>query len=174
MMKIALIGQGAMGQLVGAQARAAGHEIALTLSSPDAARSARELAAELSGCDVAIDFSVAQAVRRNVEACALSGVPPPSASPVSLGERRSMSPVPSTSAAPPASSRSEASLSASPSSTLSPSSSVLRPLSFVSSAGAASMRPSAMPTRRSTILRWKRRSSTSWRAASETGRESGW
>lgn len=74
-MKIALIGQGAMGQLVCAQARSAGHEVALTLSSQDGARSALEMAEELRGLDVAIDFSVAQAVLRNVEACALSGVP---------------------------------------------------------------------------------------------------
>lgn len=73
-MKIALIGQGAMGQLVGAQALAGGHEIALTLSSQDAARSAGELAEELRGVEVAIDFSNAQAVLRNVEACARSGV----------------------------------------------------------------------------------------------------
>ncbi|HVG33685.1 MAG TPA: dihydrodipicolinate reductase C-terminal domain-containing protein [Pyrinomonadaceae bacterium] len=74
-MKIALIGQGAMGQLVGALASAAGYEVALTLSSQDAARSALELAEELRGLDVAIDFSIAQAVLKNVEACALSGVP---------------------------------------------------------------------------------------------------
>jgi 4-hydroxy-tetrahydrodipicolinate reductase len=73
-MKIALIGQGAMGRLAGAQAVAGGHEIALTLSSQDASRSAGELAEELRGIDVAIDFSTAQAVLRNVEACALSGV----------------------------------------------------------------------------------------------------
>jgi 4-hydroxy-tetrahydrodipicolinate reductase len=74
-MKIALIGQGAMGQLVSALARAEGHEVALTLSSQDAARSAEALAEELRGLDVAIDFSIAQAVLKNVEACALSGVP---------------------------------------------------------------------------------------------------
>lgn len=74
-MKIALIGQGAMGQLVSTLARAAGHEVALTLSSQDAARSAEALAEELRGLDVAIDFSTAQAVLKNVEACALSGVP---------------------------------------------------------------------------------------------------
>jgi 4-hydroxy-tetrahydrodipicolinate reductase len=74
-MKLALIGQGSMGQLVSALARAAGHEVALTLSSKDAARSAEELAEELRGLDVAIDFSTAQAVLKNVEACSLGGVP---------------------------------------------------------------------------------------------------
>jgi len=74
-MKIALIGQGAMGQLVSTLARADGHELALTLSSQDASRSAEELAEDLRGLDVAIDFSIAQAVLKNVEACALSGVP---------------------------------------------------------------------------------------------------
>jgi 4-hydroxy-tetrahydrodipicolinate reductase len=73
-MRIALIGQGAMGQLVGARALAGGHEVALRLSSQDAERSAVELAEELRGLDVAIDFSTAGAVLRNVEACARSGV----------------------------------------------------------------------------------------------------
>jgi 4-hydroxy-tetrahydrodipicolinate reductase len=74
-MKLALIGQGAMGQLVGTQARAQGHEIALTFSSQDAARSAEEMAEQLRGVEVAIDFSVGSAVPRNMEAAARAGVP---------------------------------------------------------------------------------------------------
>ena len=74
-MKLALIGYGAMGRLVARLAAEQGHEIALTLTSLDASRSIDELAAALRGCDVAIDFSVAAAVLRNVEVCARAGVP---------------------------------------------------------------------------------------------------
>ena len=74
-MKLALIGYGAMGQLVAKLANERGHEIALTFTSRDANRSVDDLAAELRGCDVAIDFSVAAAVRRNMNACALADVP---------------------------------------------------------------------------------------------------
>src|SRR5262249_16606268 len=41
----------------------------------DANLFAGELAKKLAGCDVAIDFTVAMAVRRNVEACVNAGVP---------------------------------------------------------------------------------------------------
>ena len=64
-----------MGQLVARLAGEQGHEIGLTLTSRDANRSGEDLAPQLRGCDVAIDFSVAAAVRRNVEACAQAGVP---------------------------------------------------------------------------------------------------
>src|SRR5713226_9453275 len=74
-MKIALIGYGAMGQLVGTLAIEQGHEIALTLDVDDAGRSVDDLAKALRGCDVAIDFSVADTVPKNAEACALAGVP---------------------------------------------------------------------------------------------------
>jgi 4-hydroxy-tetrahydrodipicolinate reductase len=74
-MKIALIGYGAMGQLVAKLAREQGHEIGVTLKSRDAGRATDELAAEISGCDVAIDFSVAAAVPKNISLCMLSGVP---------------------------------------------------------------------------------------------------
>jgi 4-hydroxy-tetrahydrodipicolinate reductase len=74
-MKLALIGRGAMGQLVAARARDEGHEIALTLSSEDAARTSAELAARLSVADVAIDFSAGAAVLGNIKACAEAGVP---------------------------------------------------------------------------------------------------
>lgn len=73
-MRLALLGFGAMNKLVGEQARAAGHEIGLVMTSKDAGRDARELAGELRGADAAIDFSVADAVLRNVEACAEAGV----------------------------------------------------------------------------------------------------
>jgi 4-hydroxy-tetrahydrodipicolinate reductase len=64
-----------MGRLVARLAAEQDHEIALRLTSLDASRSSDELAAELRGCDVAIDFSLAAAVLRNVEACARAGVP---------------------------------------------------------------------------------------------------
>jgi 4-hydroxy-tetrahydrodipicolinate reductase len=74
-MKLALIGKGAMGQLVSARARDEGHEIALTLSSQDAERTTEELAGRLRAADVAIDFSSGPAVLQNIKACALAGVP---------------------------------------------------------------------------------------------------
>lgn len=80
-MKLALIGFGAMGKLVAELARAGGDEawetweIGLTITSADAAKDAAQLATALAGHDVAIDFSVAPAVLRNVEACARAGVP---------------------------------------------------------------------------------------------------
>jgi 4-hydroxy-tetrahydrodipicolinate reductase len=74
-MKLALIGHGAMGQLVASQARTAGEEIGTTITSRDAARSIDELAASLPDHDVAIDFSVGTAVLKNVQACLVAGVP---------------------------------------------------------------------------------------------------
>jgi 4-hydroxy-tetrahydrodipicolinate reductase len=74
-MKIALIGYGAMGQLVAKLARDREYEIAVTLTSEDAKRSAEEVVDELSDCDVAIDFSVAAAVPNNIAVCMRAGVP---------------------------------------------------------------------------------------------------
>ena len=74
-MKLALVGDGAMGQLVAKLAKDHGHEIAVVFNSHDAERTAEDIAGSLKGCDVAIDFSVAAAVVRNVEACAIAGVP---------------------------------------------------------------------------------------------------
>ena len=74
-MKIALIGYGAMGQLVSRLATEQGHEIALTLDVEDADRSVEDLAKVLVGCNVAIDFSIADTVPKNAAACALAGVP---------------------------------------------------------------------------------------------------
>lgn len=75
LMKLALIGYGAMGQLVGKLAVEQGHEIAMTLTSHDANRSVEDLADELRASNVAIDFSVAAAVPKNVEACTRAAVP---------------------------------------------------------------------------------------------------
>jgi len=74
-MKLALIGYGAMGQLVAKLAADRSHEVALTLTSRDANRSVDDLVAALRGNDVAIDFSVAAAVPKNVAACSEAGVP---------------------------------------------------------------------------------------------------
>jgi len=73
-MKLALIGFGAMGQLVAGRARGAADEIGLTLTSRDAARCAAELAELLRGHDAAIDFSAGSAVLTHVEACARAKV----------------------------------------------------------------------------------------------------
>lgn len=74
-MKIALIGYGAMGKLIRTLAEEKGHEIAVVVDDSDADMSVEALAEKLAGCDVAIDFTVAEAVRRNVEACVAAGVP---------------------------------------------------------------------------------------------------
>src|SRR5881392_3481416 len=74
-MRIALIGSGAMGQLVASLARKAGAEVGVTLTSRDATRNTQELANQLRGHDVAVDFSVAAAVLRNMEVCARAGLP---------------------------------------------------------------------------------------------------
>jgi len=74
-MKIALIGYGAMGQLVAKLAGEKGHEITTTIDIDAATKSVEELKAAFEGCDVAIDFSIADAVPKNAEACARAGVP---------------------------------------------------------------------------------------------------
>jgi 4-hydroxy-tetrahydrodipicolinate reductase len=74
-MKLALIGRGAMGQLVERLAREGGHEVATVLGSRESGFKAEELAEILGGHDAAIDFTVAEAVPRHVEACALARVP---------------------------------------------------------------------------------------------------
>ena len=73
-MKIALIGHGAMGKLIERLARERGHDIAVVVDDADAGLSAEKLAEKLSGVDVAIDFTTAEAVKRNVEACVAAGV----------------------------------------------------------------------------------------------------
>lgn len=74
-MKLALIGYGAMGQLVEQQAEAAGDQIGIKLASNESDQDVDELAAMLRRHDVAIDFSIGSVVLKNVEACALAGVP---------------------------------------------------------------------------------------------------
>jgi len=74
-MKLALIGYGAMGQLVEQLATAAGDEIGVKLTSQDSDQGVDEIAAMLRRHDVAIDFSIGAIVLKNVEACALAGVP---------------------------------------------------------------------------------------------------
>lgn len=74
-MKIALIGHGAMGKLIKQLATREKHEIAIVIHESDGHLSAGELAEKVRGVDVAIDFTVAEAVRRNVEACVLAQVP---------------------------------------------------------------------------------------------------
>ena len=64
-----------MGRLVEELAAAKGHEIALTVDIEGAGRSVAELADTLQVCDVAIDFSIADAVPKNTEASARAGVP---------------------------------------------------------------------------------------------------
>src|SRR5919206_2877285 len=74
-MRLALIGHGAMGQLVERLARAEGHEVATVLGRRESAFRAEELAEILGGHDAAVDFTVAEAVPRHAEACALARVP---------------------------------------------------------------------------------------------------
>lgn len=74
-MKLALIGRGAMGQLVERLAREGGHEVSTVLGSRESAFQVKELAEILGGHDAAIDFTVAEAVPRHAEACALARVP---------------------------------------------------------------------------------------------------
>lgn len=74
-MKLALIGFGGMNSMVSQLARQDDHEVALVLTSKDRARSVEELSERLAGHDVVIDFSVAGAVLKNIEACARAGVP---------------------------------------------------------------------------------------------------
>jgi 4-hydroxy-tetrahydrodipicolinate reductase len=79
-MKIALIGNGAMGQLVAAEAKAAGDEVSVIVTSKERDLNPDQLQDKFSNrgfsnVDVAIDFSVGDAVLRNIEACARAGVP---------------------------------------------------------------------------------------------------
>lgn len=74
-MKIALIGYGAMGKLIARQAEEKGYEIAVIVGENDAARAAKQVAEKLRGVNVVIDFSAADAVKRNVEACLAANVP---------------------------------------------------------------------------------------------------
>lgn len=81
-MKIALLGHGAMNQLVAIRARDEGHTVALVVtsdtpavSSPATQVNIENLTKILHGIDVAVDFSAADAVLANITACARAGVP---------------------------------------------------------------------------------------------------
>ncbi|HEY3220164.1 MAG TPA: dihydrodipicolinate reductase C-terminal domain-containing protein [Gemmatimonadales bacterium] len=74
-MRLAFIGNGRMGRVVIAQARAAGYEVGVVLSSADARVGPKGLAAALSGHDAAIDFTAADAVLAHVAACVQARVP---------------------------------------------------------------------------------------------------
>jgi 4-hydroxy-tetrahydrodipicolinate reductase len=64
-----------MGTLVARLATAAKDELGAIVTSQHASQDASQLAEVLRGHDVAIDFSVASMVSRNVGACARAGVP---------------------------------------------------------------------------------------------------
>ena len=74
-MKIALIGSGAMGRLVKSQALQAGDDTGVVITSREKEIDRDSLVVKLKDCDVAIDFSVADAVPENVEMCMRAGVP---------------------------------------------------------------------------------------------------
>jgi 4-hydroxy-tetrahydrodipicolinate reductase len=73
--KLAIIGNGSMGKLVRALAADGGHEVGRVITSVDAARGMDDLVGLLGGHDAAIDFSVADAALKNIEAAARAGVP---------------------------------------------------------------------------------------------------
>ena len=74
-MKLVLIGNGAMGHMVAAEARKRGDEIGSVVTSADKDLAIDQLAEKLRGHDAAIDFSTGGAVLKNIEACARAGVP---------------------------------------------------------------------------------------------------
>ena len=74
-MKLALIGNGAMGQMVTAEAHKRGDEIGAIVKSDDKDVTIDQLADKLRGHDAAIDFSVGDAVLKNIEAAVRAQVP---------------------------------------------------------------------------------------------------
>ncbi len=74
-MKIVLIGHGAMGKLIGTLSEEKNHQITAIIDESEAGLTADKLASKLKHVDVAIDFSTAEAVQRNVKACVVAGVP---------------------------------------------------------------------------------------------------
>jgi len=74
-MRIALIGYGRMGQLVRSLAEERGHEVPVIIGDEHQHTAAERFPEALRMAEVAIDFSSAEAVRRNVEACMLTGIP---------------------------------------------------------------------------------------------------
>lgn len=74
-MRIALIGYGKMGHAVRALAEERGHEVPVIIGEAHENIAAERLPETLRMADVAVDFSAAEAVARNVEACLLAGIP---------------------------------------------------------------------------------------------------
>ena len=64
-----------MGRLVETLATQHGDEVKVVATSADHALTASQLAERMEGCEVAIDFSVGEAVPRNVEACVFACIP---------------------------------------------------------------------------------------------------
>lgn len=64
-----------MGKLIGNLLDNQGDEVAVIIDEAEANLSAAELAERLKGADAAIDFSTAEAVLRNTEACLLANIP---------------------------------------------------------------------------------------------------
>ncbi len=74
-MKIALIGDGKMGQAIAPLAVARGHTITATLGEDDNASGKGISRESLGAPDVAIEFTIPGAAAANVRACARAGVP---------------------------------------------------------------------------------------------------
>lgn len=74
-MRIALIGHGKMGHMVRSLAAERGHEVPVIIGEAHENMAAERFPETLRMAEVAIDFSTAAAVRRNVEACLMSGIP---------------------------------------------------------------------------------------------------
>jgi 4-hydroxy-tetrahydrodipicolinate reductase len=74
-MRIALIGHGKMGHMVRALASERGHEVPVIIGEAHENMAAERFPETLRMAEVAIDFSSASSVRRNVEACILAGIP---------------------------------------------------------------------------------------------------
>ncbi len=74
-MKIALIGYGAMGALVAAEARKSGDEVGAVITTNYRDLGVDQLTEKLRGHDVAVDFSIAEAVIKNIDASVRANVP---------------------------------------------------------------------------------------------------
>jgi 4-hydroxy-tetrahydrodipicolinate reductase len=74
-MKLALIGNGAMGHMVAAEAQKRGDEIGAVITSADKDLTIDKLADKLRGHDAAIDFSLGDVVLKNIEAAVRAHVP---------------------------------------------------------------------------------------------------
>jgi 4-hydroxy-tetrahydrodipicolinate reductase len=74
-MKLAFLGDGRMGSVVMAAARASGHTVGVVLNINDAGLAHDKVVAALRGHDAAIDFSAPEAVLPHVAACVAAGVP---------------------------------------------------------------------------------------------------